>query len=91
VIAIRILDAPSVREWLPAGHLVWYLLEVVEPLDLDDLYGRVPGDATGAEADRRVRPLRCALSRRLAPSPAIFVRIFSIACAMRALRIGTGR
>jgi hypothetical protein len=33
------LMPPSVRESLPAGHLAWYLLEVVERLDLDDFYG----------------------------------------------------
>ena len=35
--------SPSVREWLPAGHLAWYLLEVVERLDVDGFLWRVPG------------------------------------------------
>ncbi len=34
---------PSVREWLPRGHLAWYLLDVVERLDLDGFYGQLPG------------------------------------------------
>jgi len=33
---------PSVRDWLPAGHLAWYLLDVVERLDLDAFLWRVP-------------------------------------------------
>ena len=33
------LMAPSVREWLPSGHLAWYLLDVVERLDLGAFYG----------------------------------------------------
>ena len=28
------LMAPSLREWLPAGHLAWYVLDVVDELDL---------------------------------------------------------
>ena len=33
------LMPPSVREWLPSGHLAWYLLDVVERLDLGAFYG----------------------------------------------------
>jgi hypothetical protein len=28
---------PSVQEWLPEGHLAWYVVEVVEGLDLSAL------------------------------------------------------
>ena len=44
------LMAPSVREWLPAGHLAWYLLEVVERLDLGAFYGEYRADGSGRPA-----------------------------------------
>src|SRR3954451_4069369 len=44
------LMAPSVREWLPAGHLVWSLLDVVERLDLDAIYGEYRVDGSGRAA-----------------------------------------
>ena len=42
--------APSVREWLPAGHLAWYLLDVVERLDLAAFYGEYRADGSGRPA-----------------------------------------
>jgi transposase len=44
------LMPPSVREWLPAGHLAWYLLDVVERLDLDAVYGEYRADGSGRPA-----------------------------------------
>jgi transposase len=44
------LMPPSVREWLPAGHLAWYLLDVVERLDLDAFYGEYRADGSGRPA-----------------------------------------
>ena len=41
---------PSVREWLPAGHLAWYLLDVVERLDLAAFYGEYRADGSGRPA-----------------------------------------
>jgi transposase len=41
---------PSVRDWLPAGHLAWYLLDVVERLDLDAFYGEYRADGSGRPA-----------------------------------------
>ena len=41
---------PSVREWLPPGHLAWYLLEVVERLDLGAFYGEYRADGSGRPA-----------------------------------------
>src|SRR5919197_5740928 len=41
---------PSVREWLPAGHLAWWLLEVVARLDLDAFYGEYRADGSGRPA-----------------------------------------
>jgi transposase len=44
------LMPPSVREWLPAGHLAWYLLAVVERLDLVAFYGQYRADGSGRPA-----------------------------------------
>src|ERR687891_811780 len=44
------LMPPSVREWLPGGHLAWYLLDVVERLDLDGVYGEYRADGSGRPA-----------------------------------------
>jgi transposase len=44
------LLAPSVREWLPAGHLAWFVLEVVERLDLRAFYGGYRADGSGRPA-----------------------------------------
>jgi transposase len=44
------LMPPSVREWLPADHLAWYLLDVVERLDLDAIYGEYRADGSGRPA-----------------------------------------
>ncbi len=41
---------PSLREWLPAGHLVWFLLETVEQLDLSQIYRRYRADGHGRPA-----------------------------------------
>src|SRR5215204_6589971 len=44
------LMPPSVREWLPEGHLAWYLLDVVERLDLDAFYCEYRCDGSGRAA-----------------------------------------
>lgn len=44
------LMAPSLREWLPAGHLVWWLVDVVQRLDLDAFYGEYRVDGSGRPA-----------------------------------------
>jgi transposase len=44
------LLAPSVRDWLPAGHLAWYLLDVVERLDLRGFYAVYREDGSGRAA-----------------------------------------
>jgi transposase len=44
------LMPPSVREWLPAGHLAWFVLEVVERLDLGAFYGEYRADGSGRPA-----------------------------------------
>jgi transposase len=44
------LLAPSVRDWLPEGHLAWFVLEVVERLDLRAIYGEFRSDGSGRPA-----------------------------------------
>jgi transposase len=44
------LMAPSVRDWLPAGHLAWFALEVVERLDLREIYAAFRADGSGRPA-----------------------------------------
>jgi transposase len=44
------LMPPSVREWLPAGHLAWWLLDVVERLDVAAFYGEYRADGSGRPA-----------------------------------------
>jgi transposase len=44
------LMAPSVREWLPPEHLAWFVLEVIERVDLDAFYGHYRADGSGRPA-----------------------------------------
>jgi len=34
--------APDLRDWPPHDHLAWFILDVVDQLDLDPFYLRVP-------------------------------------------------
>jgi hypothetical protein len=46
---------PDLRDWLPEGHLAWFILDVVDQLDLrqaaeaDQREDRLFGDAHGDE------------------------------------------
>jgi transposase len=40
----------SVADWLPEGHLAWFVLEVVGQLDLSDIYSRYRADGRGRPA-----------------------------------------
>jgi transposase len=44
------LMPPTLREWLPAGHLAWYVLDVVERLDLAAIWGVYRADGSGRPA-----------------------------------------
>jgi transposase len=44
------LMPPSVRDWLPADHLAWFVLDVVDELDLDPIRARYRADGWGAAA-----------------------------------------
>ena len=38
---------PSLMDWLPKGHLAYFLLDVVEQLDLSNIYASYRGDGRG--------------------------------------------
>jgi transposase len=44
------LMPPTMREWLPAGHLAWFVLDVVERLELDAICGVHRADGSGRPA-----------------------------------------
>jgi transposase len=41
---------PDLRDWLPDGHLAWFLLEVVDQVDLDPFYRAHRNDGHGHPA-----------------------------------------
>ena len=45
-----LLMPPSLREWLPEGHLAWFVLEAVEQMDLSEFYGAYRLDGHGRPA-----------------------------------------
>jgi transposase len=42
-----LLMSPSLREWLPEGHLAWFVLAAVEEMDLSAFYGAYRLDGHG--------------------------------------------
>lgn len=44
------LMPPSLRDWLPAGHLAWFVLDAVEEMDLAAFYGAYRADGHGRPA-----------------------------------------
>ena len=44
------LMPPSLRDWLPEGHLAWFVLDTIEQLDLDAVYGDYRADGHGRPA-----------------------------------------
>lgn len=41
---------PSLKEWLPEGHLAYFIIDIVEQLDLFPIYAAYGGDGRGAPA-----------------------------------------
>jgi transposase len=41
---------PSLREWLPEGHLAWFVLDAVEQMDLTAFYADDRDDGWGRAA-----------------------------------------
>jgi len=46
----QFLLPPSMRDWLPEGHLVWFVLAVVAKVDTSGLHARHPNDGVGRRA-----------------------------------------
>jgi hypothetical protein len=41
---------PDVRDWLPQGHLAWFVLDAVSGMDLREFYGAYREDGVGRRA-----------------------------------------
>lgn len=46
----ELLLPPSLRDWLPDGHLAWFVLDAVEEMDLSAFYGAYRRDGWGRAA-----------------------------------------
>ena len=44
------LMPPDLRDWLPADHLIWTIVDAVEEMDLAAFYGRYRADGHGRAA-----------------------------------------
>jgi transposase len=44
------LMPPDLREWLPEGHLAWFVIEAVEQMDLEAFYGAYRDDGRSRPA-----------------------------------------
>jgi transposase len=44
------LMPPDIRDWLPEGHLAWFVLDAVSGLDLHEFYAAYRGDGVGRRA-----------------------------------------
>lgn len=44
------LMPPSLRDWLPEGHLAWTVLAAVGEMDLSEVYGSYRADGHGRPA-----------------------------------------
>jgi hypothetical protein len=45
-----LLLAPSMADWLPGGHLAWFVIETVGQLDLEAVYAYYRQDGRGRPA-----------------------------------------
>jgi transposase len=46
----ELLLPPSLREWLPQGHLAWFVIDAVAELDLSAFYAAYRDDGHGRAA-----------------------------------------
>src|SRR3989440_7636153 len=46
----ELLLPPSLREWLPEGHLVWFVIDAVAEMDLAAFYASYRADGHGRAA-----------------------------------------
>src|SRR5215218_7885977 len=45
-----LLLPPDLRDWLPEGHLAWFVIEAIEELDLEPFYAAYRADGHGRSA-----------------------------------------
>ena len=45
-----LLLPPDLRDWLPADHLAWFVIEAIDELDLEPFYAAHRSDGHGAPA-----------------------------------------
>jgi hypothetical protein len=64
----ELLLAPSLREWLPDGHLAWFVIDAVAAMDLSAFYAAYRRDGQGRAAQDfgHLEPMGCAAERELA-------------------------
>jgi hypothetical protein len=48
----ELLLPPSLRDWLPEGHLAWFVIDAVEQLDLTAFYVAYRADGHGSAGAR---------------------------------------
>jgi hypothetical protein len=48
----RLLLPPDLREWLEEGHLAYFILDVVETLDLSEIFASYDGSRGGVSRIR---------------------------------------
>jgi transposase len=46
----ELLLPPSLRDWLPADHLAWFVMETVDELELEEFYAAYRADGHGRAA-----------------------------------------
>jgi hypothetical protein len=60
----ELLLPPSLREWLPEGHLAWFVIDAVARLDLAPFYAGYRDDGHGRAAhDPAMMVARCCSMR----------------------------
>jgi transposase len=57
------LMPPDVREWLPEGHLAWFVIDAVAEMDLSAFYGAYRSDGHGRAAYEPAMMPRCCCTR----------------------------
>jgi transposase len=68
----RFLLPPDVREWLPADHLAWFVLDAVADMDLSAFYAAYRADGHGRAAYE--------------PSPMVALALYAFATGVRSSR-----
>jgi transposase len=68
-----LLTPPDVREWLPADHLAWFVIDAVAEMDLSAFYGAYRADGHGRAAYE--------------PSMMVALVLYAFATAQRSSRV----